>query len=245
VVKNNIDLEGANCDHMSSYYTYLISFLEGILTFISPCILPLLPVYFFYLAGETGGSGSTQAYNKRRLVINSIGFVIGFTLIFLLLGAAATTLGQFLKSHIDIFRKISGIVMVIFGLNFTGVFNIKFLNAERRFEYKFKELGFINSIIFGGVFGFAWSPCMTAFLGSVLLMAGNSETLLHGISLLFVYSIGLGVPFILSSIIVDKIKDSFKFIQKHSKLIKIISGIILILAGLLVFTDRLKYLSTL
>ncbi|MGI6778559.1 MAG: cytochrome c biogenesis CcdA family protein [Acetivibrionales bacterium] len=221
---------------------YIISLLEGILTFVSPCILPLLPVYFFYLAGETGRNVSIQDYNKRRLIINSIGFVIGFTIIFVLLGAAATALGQFLKVHIGILRKISGIVMVIFGLNFMGILNIKLLNTEKRFEYKFKELRFINSIIFGVVFAFAWSPCMTAFLGSVLLMAGNSETLLQGVLLLFVYSIGLGIPFLLSSVILDRIRDSFKLIQRHSRLIRIISGIVLILAGLLVFTDRFKYL---
>lgn len=222
---------------------YILSFLEGVLTFISPCILPLLPVYFFYLAGTSGEQGLTQQSKKMRLVFNSIGFVIGFTLIFVLLGAAATSLGQFLNSHKELFRKISAAIMIIFGLNFLGIFNLNILNIEKRFEYKFKDLRFVNSIVFGIVFGFAWSPCLTAFLGSVLLMAGNSETFLQGVLLLFVYSIGLGVPFILSSIIFEKVKESFKVIQKHSKAIKIISGIVLILAGILVYTDSLKYLS--
>lgn len=224
--------------------SYVLSFIEGILTFISPCMLPLLPVYLSYLAGMSGEEGAGEASKPGRLFTNSIGFVIGFTVVFVSLGAAATSLGYFLKSHIDIFRKISGVVMIIFGLNFMGVLKLNFLNLERRIEYRFNELRFFNSVIFGGVFGFGWTPCLGAFLGSALLMAGNSDTLVQGITLLLAYSAGLGLPFIIASLVFEKVKNIFRRIQKHSRIISIVSGMVLILAGVLVFADRMKYLST-
>lgn len=220
-------------------FSYVLVFLEGILTFISPCILPLLPVYFFYLAGASGN----DTVNRGKLLRNAIGFVIGFTIVFVLLGATATALGSFMKVYIDIFRRISGILMIVFGLNFMGILKLNFLNFEKRMDYSFKELRFFNSIVFGIVFGFGWTPCVGAFLGSALLMAGNSETIVHGTLLLFIYSAGLGVPFILASIAFDSIKNTFKQIQKYNSIISIISGMVLILAGILIFTNNMRYLS--
>jgi cytochrome c-type biogenesis protein len=226
-----------------SFNSYLIGFIEGILTFISPCILPLLPVYFIYLAG--GAMEQTaDRLSSKRLVTNSIGFVLGFSIVFVALGAAATSLGHFLKQNLDVFRKLSGIIMMIFGLNFMGVIKINLLNKERRINYKIKELRFINSIIFGVAFGFGWTPCVGAFLGSALIIASNSDTIGQGILLLAIYSAGLGLPFILSSIIFEKARNVFKFIQKHSRIINIVSGTVLIIAGILVYTDKIKYLGT-
>ena len=220
-------------------FSYVLVFLEGILTFISPCILPLLPVYFFYLAGASGN----DTVNRGKLLRNAIGFVIGFTIVFVLLGATATALGSFMKVYIDIFRRISGILMIVFGINFMGILKLNFLNFEKRMDYSFKELRFFNSIVFGIVFGFGWTPCVGAFLGSALLMAGNSETIVQGTLLLFIYSAGLGVPFILASIAFDSIKNTFKQIQKYNSIISIISGMVLILAGILIFTNNMRYLS--
>jgi len=220
-------------------FSYVLVFLEGILTFISPCILPLLPVYFFYLAGASGN----DTVNRGKLLRNAIGFVIGFTIVFVLLGATATALGSFMKVYIDIFRRISGILMIVFGLNFMGILKLNFLNFEKRMDYSFKELRFFNSIVFGIVFGFGWTPCVGAFLGSALLMAGNSETIVQGTLLLFIYSAGLGVPFILASIAFDSIKNTFKQMQKYNSIISIISGMVLILAGILIFTNNMRYLS--
>lgn len=211
---------------------YLQSFVEGVLTFISPCILPMLPIYFIYLAGEDGGEASEKNNKKRRLVINSIGFVIGFTMIFVLFGATATSLGSFFKEQKDILKIISGIVVFIFGLNFTGIIKIGLLNKQKRFDFQFKKLNFLKSIIFGMVFSFAWSPCVSAFLASVLARAGVSDTLMEGMLLLFIYSIGLGIPFIISAIAFENIKGVFKAIQRHNRIISIISGILLMLAGL-------------
>lgn len=225
-------------------YLYLLTFIEGILTFISPCILPMIPVYFFYMAGiseeENAGGRDLQ---RDRLIINALGFVAGFTLVFVALGAAATSLGHFLKGNIEVFRKIGGVLIIIFGLNFLGVFKLKFLNTEKRINYSFKRLKFFNSVIFGAVFGFGWTPCLGPLLGAALITAGNSNTVWQGIMLLFAYSIGLGIPFILVAVLFEKLKGALRKVQKYSRIINIISGIVLILAGILVFTDSFKYLT--
>lgn len=220
--------------------SFLLTFIEGILTFVSPCILPMLPIYFLYLAGESEKEGAS---NKNRLLINSIGFVLGFTIVFVLLGATVTTVGRFLTNHRDVLEKVSGAVMIVFGLNFAGVLKIGFLNMEKRIDFKFNKLGFLSSIIFGAVFGLGWTPCLGAFLGSALLMAGNSGTVTEGVALLLLYSIGLGIPFVISAIAFEKVKGAFKQIQRHSKIISIVSGVLLIAAGVMVFTGSLKYLA--
>ncbi len=219
--------------------SYLLTFTEGILTFISPCILPMLPIYFLYLAGNDSSSAS----NRNKLLINSIGFVIGFTIVFVILGATVTSLGHYLASHRSLLEKISGLFMIVFGLNFAGIFKISFLNSERRFDFIFKKLQFFSSILFGMVFGFGWTPCLSAFLGSALALASNSRTVLEGTFLLLLYSIGLGIPFILSAVAFEKLKGAFNQLKKHSRIISIASGILLIIAGIMVFTGSLKYIS--
>lgn len=222
--------------------SYLLTFTEGILTFISPCILPMLPIYFLYLAGEAEKDGTDPSSKKNKLVLNSIGFVIGFTIVFILLGATVTSLGHFLANNRSMLEKISGLFMIVFGLNFAGIFKIGFLNTEKRFDFKFNKLRFFSSIIFGIVFGFGWTPCLGAFLGSALAFASNSKTVIEGMILLLFYSIGLGIPFILSAIAFEKVKDAFKQIQKHSRVISIVSGVLLIIAGILVLTGSFKYI---
>ncbi len=222
--------------------SYVLTFTEGILTFISPCILPMLPIYFIYLAGASEDKDITKSV-KSRMLINSIGFVTGFTLVFVLLGVTVTSFGHFLENNRLILQRISGLVMVVFGLNFMGIFRIGFLNTEKRIHLKTENLKFLSSIVFGMVFGLGWTPCLGAFLGSALLLAGNSKTILQGTLLLLVYSVGLGIPFILSAIVFEKAKGAFVWLQRHGRGIGIISGILLVVAGLLVFFDILKYLN--
>ena len=223
--------------------SYVLTFVEGILTFISPCILPMLPIYYVYLTGTSDNVNSSGIKSGRsRLLLNSAGFVTGFTIVFVLMGATVTSLGGFLESNRSLLQKISGLVMVIFGLNFIGILKIGFLNIEKRIPYKIGNLKFLSSIVFGMVFGFGWTPCLGAFLGSALLLAGNSETIFQGMLLLLLYSIGLGIPFIISAVIFEKATGALGWVKKHSRIINIISGILLIAAGILVFTDQLKYL---
>jgi cytochrome c-type biogenesis protein len=203
----------------------------------------MLPIYFLYLAGESEKDENSLSANKSRLLVNSIGFVLGFTLVFVALGATVTSFGHFLANHRSLLEKVSGLVMIVFGLNFIGILKLNFLNMEKRIDYKFNRLRFLSSLVFGMVFGFGWTPCLGAFLGSALLLAGNSRTILQGILLLFLYSIGLGIPFILTAIVFDKAKGAFRQLQKHSRAISVASGILLIAAGIMVFTGSLKYLS--
>ena len=224
-------------------FSYLLTFTEGILAFISPCILPMLPIYFIYLAGISVEDSSEKSIAKRRLLLNSIGFVIGFTVVFAILGATATSLGHFLTNHKDLLQKLSGIIMIFFGLSFLGIFKLDFLGRELRINYKFNRLNFFSSILFGIIFGFGWTPCLGPFLGSALALAGNSKTLGEGMSLLILFSIGLGIPFIITAILFEQLKNILKQIQNYNNVIKIISGILLIVAGILIFTDSIKYLS--
>jgi cytochrome c-type biogenesis protein len=203
----------------------------------------MLPIYFLYLAGESDKGIRQAGASKSRLLINSTGFVIGFTVVFTILGATATSLGHFLSDHRNLLEKISGLLMILFGLNFTGILKIKLINMEKRLDFKFESLRFLNSILFGIVFAFGWSPCLSSFLGSALALASNSKTIIQGILLLLSFSLGLGLPFIITSIIFEKVKGAFKQLQIHSRKISIASGILLIAAGILVFTGTLKYLN--
>ncbi|MEQ8200661.1 MAG: cytochrome c biogenesis protein CcdA [Syntrophomonadaceae bacterium] len=217
---------------------YLLCFAEGVLSFVSPCILPLLPVYVFYLAGV-----SEQADIRHpRLLINSIAFVLGFTLVFVALGATATLLGQFLQENIGFIRKLGGVVMIILGLNFAGVIPLNFLNFDKHLEFNTQKLNFLNSVVFGMVFAFGWTPCVGAFLGSALLLAGDADSIGQGVAMLLLFSSGLGLPFILFAMLFDHAGRLLKAMQRYNRAISIISGLILILAGVLMYTDKLGYL---
>lgn len=203
----------------------------------------MLPIYFLYLAGGSENNNMSAPSKRHMLVLNSAGFVIGFTIVFVILGAIVTSLGNSLANHRGLLEKISGLLMVVFGLNFAGILKIGFLNMEKRIDFKFSRLQFFSSIVFGMAFGFGWSPCLGAFFGSALLLAGNSRTVPEGIFLLLLYSLGLGIPFILSAVAIEKLKEAFEQIKKHSRVINIVSGILLIIAGIMVFTGSLKYIS--
>lgn len=219
--------------------TYLLTFAEGILTFISPCILSMLPVYLLYLAGTPAGNGTSASSVKNRLIVNSLGFVTGFTLVFAALGAAASAMGTLLQRNRPVLLMISGSFMIIFGLNFTGVFKIGFLNSEKRFAPRVDDLRFWGSVLFGVIFGFGWSPCLGTFLGSALALAGSSETVPEGMLLLLVYSAGLAIPFIVSAAIFENIRMLLGWFSRNGRIIRIISGILLIAAGIWFFKDGL------
>lgn len=225
----------------SDLMSYALTFAEGILTFISPCILPMLPIYLLYLAGTPApGSGTPDQSGKNRLIVNSLGFVTGFTIVFVALGAVAAAAGVLMQKNRALLMMISGSLMIIFGLNFAGVFRIGFLNTERRFRPKVDNLKFFSSVLFGIIFGFGWSPCLGTFLGSALALAGNSETIPEGMLLLLVYSAGLAIPFIVSAAIFENVRTLFAWFSRNSRIISIISGILLMAAGIWFFVDGLK-----
>ena len=206
---------------------YFITFLEGIITFISPCLLPMLPVYVSYFAG--GGERTT-----RKTLTNSLGFVSGFTLVFVLMGALAGTLGGFLKQHGRLLDLITGAIVILFGLHFLGVFRWNIFRGMK--AARPKEMHFFSSALFGMVFSVGWTPCVGAFLGSALTMASREGEVLRGILMLLAYSAGLGIPFIISAVLIDKLKSTFDFIKKHYRVINTVSGVLLVLVGVLMMT---------
>lgn len=194
----------------------------------------MLPIYVSYFAG--GGSR-----NIKKTLLNASGFVAGFTTIFMALGALAGTLGSFLKQYQTAVNIISGIVVVFFGLNFLGVFKINIFRGGTRTVVK-DNMGFFSSALFGIIFSVGWTPCVGAFLGSALMLASQRGHVLEGVMMLFTYSIGLGIPFILSAVLIDYLKSTFDFIKKHYKIINIISGSLLVFIGVLMTTGTLGWL---
>lgn len=204
---------------------YLLLFLEGIATFISPCILPMIPIYILYLTGQ-------KEKDNKKLLLNSIGFFIGFAFLFSILGAVFAGIGKYLSDYSNIINIIFGIIIILFGLNFIDVIKIPFLNKTKKIELKTTKKGFFQSVFFGMIFGLGWTPCLGAFLGSALMMVSNTGNILQGILMLLVFSLGLGIPFILSAILVEQLKNTFDFIKKNYKTINIISAGLLIIIGL-------------
>ena len=210
---------------------YLIAFLEGIITFISPCLLPMLPIYITYFAG--GGERSAG-----KTLRNALGFVLGFTLVFTAMGALAGTLGSFLTAHQTALNILSGAIVIVFGLNFLGVLRLNlFRGAGRSLDNQ--DLGFFSALLFGVVFSLGWTPCVGAFLGSALLLASQQGHVLEGVAMLLVYSLGLGIPFLISAVLIDQLKSAFDWIKSHYRVINMICGSLLVLIGILMATGLL------
>lgn len=211
---------------------YILLFLEGIITFISPCLLPLLPVYISYFAGGGG---------KANALKNSIGFVIGFSAVFVMLGAFAGGVGWLLMRYGTLINIISGLIVILFGLNFLGVLNISILNRSVRHDTDVKEPDFSGSVLFGMVFSIGWTPCVGTFLGSALLLASQQGSAMRGTLMLLAYSLGLGIPFVASAVLIDKLKGTFDFIKRHYRIINLCSGGLLVIMGILMMTGVMGY----
>lgn len=206
---------------------YFISFLEGIITFVSPCLLPMLPIYISYFAGG-------HEKNTARVVKNAIGFILGFTVMFILMGALAGTLGRLLTEYKTAVNIVTGIIVIFFGLNFLGVFRLNIFKGSK--AARTDNMGFFSSLLFGIVFSVGWTPCVGAFLGSALMLAANEGSTVKGIIMLLLYSLGLGIPFFISAVLIDKMKGAFTFIKRHYAIVNTVSGILLIAVGVLMAT---------
>ena len=217
---------------------YLLLFLEGIITFISPCILPMLPIYISYFAANET--------DPRKTFTNSLGFVAGFTIVFVALGAFAGTIGRVLIEYSLLLNIVTGAIVILFGLNFLGVIKIGFLNKTSEMKADVSSLGFFSSLLFGLVFSVAWTPCVGAFLGSALMFAAYTGSVVQGVLMLLVYSLGLGIPFVIAAVLIGRLKGAFAAIQKHYKIIHIVSGLLLIAIGVLMATGLMgRFLSLL
>jgi cytochrome c-type biogenesis protein len=213
-----------------SLVEYLITFLEGIITFISPCLLPMLPIYISYFAVQNDSN------NRYAALGNAVGFVLGFTLVFTTMGAFAGTIGGFLQEYSKVVNLIAGGIVLLFGLNFMEIINIPLLNTTRQVETKTLNLGFFTAMLFGIVFSISWTPCVGAFLGSALMLAASSGESLKGILMLLCFSLGLGIPFIASAILIDNLMSVFAFIKRNYRTINMISGSLLVVVGIMMMT---------
>lgn len=213
---------------------YLITFLEGIITFISPCLLPMLPIYISYFAG--GGERT-----PGRTLKGAIGFVTGFTVVFVILGALAGTVGSFLREYQTAVDIVSGLIVILFGLNFLGLFKWNLFKGSHR-AVNTSNMGFFSAMLFGIIFSIGWTPCVGAFLGSALMLASQQAHAAEGMLMLLVYSLGLGIPFIISAVLIDYLKNAFQWIKKNYSIINTISGILLVLIGILMATGTMGWL---
>ena len=206
---------------------YFIAFLEGIVTFISPCLLPMLPVYVSYFAGG-------EERKQSKVIKNAIGFILGFTAVFVMLGALAGFFGEITKKYSTVVNIVTGAIVIIFGLSFLGLFRLNIFKGSR-FENK-SDLGFFSALLFGIVFSIGWTPCVGAFLGSALMLAASGGSTVQGILMLLAYSVGLGIPFLISAILIDKLKSAFNFIKRHYRIVNVVSGSLLVIMGVLMAT---------
>lgn len=210
---------------------YFVSFLEGVITFISPCLLPMLPIYLSYFAG--GGERTT-----KKTVSNALGFVLGFTIVFVAMGALAGAIGSFLTKYQTAVNVVSGLVVIFFGLTYLDIIKINIFKGMKKDVDK-SNLGFFTSVVFGIIFSVGWTPCVGAFLGSALMLAGQQGQAFVGMIMLLCYSLGLGVPFVASAVIIDKLKSTFDFIKRNYKIINTICGILLIIVGVAMATGMM------
>ncbi|MCP4723791.1 MAG: cytochrome c biogenesis protein CcdA [bacterium] len=222
------------------------AFAAGLISFISPCVLPLVPAYISFMSGVSlqDMTADSNAKNRSKVIISSLVFIIGFSIVFILLGASATYLGKLLLTKMHIIRKIAGIVIIIFGLHLMGIFKLKFLLYEKRFSSQQKEMSLISVLLIGMAFAFGWSPCLGPILSGILAIAATKENIGQGIFLLSMYSLGLGLPFFLTALATDRFIGYFNKIKKHMRKIEIGSGLFLILIGILIFFDFFTVLSS-
>jgi cytochrome c-type biogenesis protein len=233
---------------MGGELSLAVAFGAGVVSFLSPCVLPLFPSYLSFITGltfdELSAPGPDARARVRRLtILHSLLFILGFMLVFVALGASATALGQFLRSNQVWIRRVAGLVIVLFGLHITGLLNFAFLRRERRVHLQERPEGMLGSVVVGFAFGAGWTPCIGPILGAILTMAGSSGELRAGVGLLVVYGLGLGVPFFLAALGFNAFLTAFRRVRKWLRPIEIASGLVLVAVGLLISTNYFAVLA--
>jgi cytochrome c-type biogenesis protein len=225
----------------------MIAFTAGFLSFVSPCVLPLVPSYITYITGASFKE-LTDVEAKSRLrwitMLHSLLFITGFSLVFILMGASASYLGQLLAQYQYWIMKGGGVLIILLGVHFTGIINLPFLQIEKRFEMRKKPLGYVGSLLVGVVFAAGWTPCIGPILSTILIYASTSKSFATGILLLSYYSIGLGIPFFLSSLAFNSFLSAFDKIKRYMRVINIMSGLFLIGIGILFLTDTFREINS-
>lgn len=228
--------------------TLLAAFVAGLLSFVSPCVLPLIPGYLSFVSGVTldefrgkapaGASATETRAVRARVLATACAFVLGFSLVFISLGATASVIGQVLMERLTLLGKIAGVVIVIFGLHTMGILRIGWLYTEKRVQTSAKPAGLAGAVLVGVAFAFGWTPCIGPILAGILAIAGSQESVGQGVRLLTAYSLGLGVPFLATALMIDRFFAAFARIRRYYHAIEVASGALLIVIGVLIFTNR-------
>jgi cytochrome c-type biogenesis protein len=215
-----------------SSISVLTAVVAGFLSFVSPCVLPLIPAYISYVSGVSLEDLKEENRNSRRVILNSIAFVIGFSIVFIILGASASAIGSALTKNKKIFDLVAGIIIILFGLHTAGLIRLNFLNYEKKVQVRKSAPSFFNALLLGIAFSFGWTPCVGPILGAILAQASTYDTMSKGIFLLSFYSLGLGIPFILTAFAINKFFAAFKSIKKYFNQVEIFAGLLLVGLGL-------------
>ena len=222
-----------------------MAFFAGLISFLSPCVLPLVPGYLSIISGvsldQLKGSADTSV--RRSVITSSIAFIIGFSITFIALGATATALSKALLVRMPLLRVIAGIIIIVFGLHILGVFRIKALYQDKRMHNVQTSKGLLGALVLGLVFALGWSPCLGPILATILGLASQQETVLRGVFLLAVYSIGLGVPFLVTSVGLNQFLGFYNRFKKHFRALEVVSGILVLGIGILILTDRMTQMN--
>jgi len=220
--------------------------LAGLISFISPCVLPIVPGYLSFISGINVAQmkdGDKPKGLARRVGITSLAFVLGFSTVFVTLGAAATLVGYYLQRYKRELGMAGGLVIIILGLHTAGILPIKWLLYEKRAEVRTRPMGLVGAYVVGLAFAFGWTPCIGPILGAILLYASQQATVTEGVLLLSAYSLGLGIPFVLSGLAINEFFAAFGRIRRHMKAVEYVSGALLVGVGLLLLTNRLAVLA--
>ncbi|MEI6703570.1 MAG: cytochrome c biogenesis CcdA family protein [Deltaproteobacteria bacterium] len=230
----------------SQEVTFIGAFIAGLLSFLSPCVLPLIPSYITYITGlsfaELQAEHPTHVI-RQKSILHSLSFICGFTVVFVMLGASATYIGSFLHHNADVIRKVGGVLLVVLGIHVTGLIPLRFLLGEKRVSIKHKPAGYAGSFLVGIAFAAGWTPCIGPILAAILAVAATEESVYQGIILLLFYSLGLGVPFFLSALAMHQFIVAFNRFKKYIRLFEIITGIFLMVIGVLIYSNWLSRLS--
>jgi len=228
-------------------FAIVTAFVAGLLSFLSPCVLPLVPGYISIISGFSLDQLKGKALDsslKRAVMMSSVMFILGFTISFIALGATATALGKLLLTQMPILRKIAGIIMIVFGLHVLGVFRINALYQDKRMHNLQTSSGMMGALVLGLVFALGWSPCLGPILSGILGLAAEQDTVVRGMFLLFVYSAGLGIPFLMTSLGLNQFLSFYNRFKRHFRALEIVSGILILGVGVLILTDQMTRLNT-